>query len=214
MGKTHAATVTPSQASSAPSRAEVIRLTDDIRRDFQQVAQTFWDIGVKLARVKRERFYAVLGYASFAEYAGAEFGVRLRQVQKMLAVAAVYARTDAVRVGIERGAELISYCNRLPTRPDPGELWREDALIGDKPLSACTVDDIARAKDELVRARALKRAKTPTARRDAARAKAVATAVHAFVRTSDLGRPRVTVREDEVIVRFSRAALARRLLPD
>ena len=96
----------------------------------------------------------------------------------------------------------------------PSTFIRCSALALAVLFSACTVDDIARAKDELVRARALKRAKTPVARRDAARAKALATAVQAFVRTSDLGRPRVTVREDEVIVRFSQAALARRLLPD
>jgi hypothetical protein len=196
------------------TRGEVIALTDAIRDDLDALAQTFWDIGAKLARIKQGALYEVLGYATFHEYAVGEFRVKLRQVEKMMTIARAYGRTDAVELGIERSAALLGYARALRPAIDPGELVRGDARVGDRPLSACTVADILVATEALKANVRAKIAARPGARADARDAKALARAVREYAQAIDLGRAKVTVRGDEVVLRFSRAALKNRLLPD
>lgn len=198
--------------SRRPSRSEVIALTDRIRTNLDETARTFWDVGRDLGRVKRERLYELMQYATFHEYVAGELRVKVRQVQKMLAIAQTYVRDDAVAVGgIEHGAALIGYCKLLPGRPDPGELVRADTVVGEKPLSACSVQDILDATEALREARRVARSRSGAARSESHAKKSLAKAVRAFVRDSSLGRAHVDVRSDEVIVRFSRNALAQRL---
>lgn len=194
------------------SRSEVIALTARIRTNLDETARTFWDIGCDLGRVKRERLYEVLQYATFRDYVAGELHVKVRQVQKMLAIAQTYVRDDAVAVGgIERGTALIGYCKLLPGRPDPGELLRGDAPVGDKPLSTCSVQDIVGAAQVLRDARALARSRSGAARRESRASKDLEKALRAFVRESSLGRVHIDVRSDEVVVRFARGALVQRL---
>jgi hypothetical protein len=196
------------------TRSEVIALTDAIRSDLDTLARTFWDIGAKLARIKQGALYEVLGYASFQEYATGEFRVKLRQVEKMMTIARAYGRTDAIELGVERSAALIAYCRVLRPAVDPGALVRSDALVGEQPLSACTVADILAATEALkAKARATIAAR-PSARAEARDAKALAQAFHGFARASKLGRAKVVVQGDEVVIRFSRAALKARLLAE
>ena len=196
------------------TRSEVIALTDAIRRDLDTLAQTFWDIGAKLARIKQGALHEVLGYATFPEYATGEFRVKLRQVTKMMSIARAYGRSDAVELGVERSAALIGYCRALRPAVDPGELVRSDAVVGEQPLSACTVADILAATDALKARVRAKIAARPGARAETRDAKALARAVRDFARASDLGRAKVVVQGEEVVIRFSRAALKARLLGD
>ncbi len=204
-------TLVPTKARM--TRGEVIALTDAIRSDLDALAQTFWDIGAKLARIKQGAFYEVLGYATFQEYAVGEFRVKLRQVEKMMTIARAYGRTDAVELGIERSAALLAYSRALRPTIDPGELVRSDAVVGERPLSACTVGDILVATEALKASVRATIAARPGSRADARDAKALARAFREYAHSIDLGRAKVTVRGDEVVVRFSRTALKSRLLP-
>lgn len=193
------------------ARSETIAVTDRIRQNLDHAARTFWDIGNDLSRVKRERLFVHLEYDTFRAYVAGELHLKLRQVQKMLAVAQTYVKDDAVAVGgIERGTALIRYCRLLPGRPDPGELLRADAAIGDVPLSACTADDLVAAAAARKAERAKARGRSQAARREAGRTRALAKAVHAFAREAELGRAKVEVGEDMVVLRFARSAMDRR----
>lgn len=197
------------------SRADVIAITRRIRANLDQAARTFWDIGNDLAHIRRGRLYEVLSYASFNAYVTGELRVKVRQVQKMLAIAHTYVRDDAARVGgIERGTALIAYCRQLPGRPDPGELVRADAAVAGKPLSECDTGDIVAATQELKTARSLKRAQSPAARQEARARENVQKTVRAYLRRANLGRAQVTVEGDEIILRFARGALMERLRDD
>ncbi len=201
------------KGSTLTTRSEVIKLTDRIRENLDQAARTFWDIGNDLGRIKREHLYRLLSYDTFHAYVAGELKVKLRQAQKMLALAQAFVRDDAVAVGgVERGTALMRYCKLLPGRPDPGELVRADALVGELPLSACSVDDIAAATQAQRAQNAKARGRSPAERRAASTARAVAKAVRAFARDSELGRPDVVVRDDEVVVRFVRSTVERRFL--
>ena len=205
---------TPAPAKPRATRTDVIALTDAIRHDLDALARTFWDIGAKLARIKQGGLYEVLGYATFEEYAVGEFRVKLRQVEKMMTIARAYGRTDAVELGVERSAALLGYARTLRPAVDPGELVRADALVGDRPLSACTVADILEATETLKAKLRAKIAARPGSRADAREAKALARAVRDFARSAQLGRAKVVVQGDEVVIRFPRSTLKTRLLGD
>lgn len=202
-----------SKPVSTVSRAAVIALTDQVRVHLATVAQTFWDIGILLARVRDEGLYDKLGYASFADYTSSEFRLQLRQVEKMVAIGRAYARADAVDLGVERSAALIGYAKLLRPQVDPGELARADATVGGRPVSACNVDDIRAATAALREERRLARGRAPDARRVASENKALVKAVHAFTKDAAIGRARVSIQRGEVVLRFPRAAFKARMKP-
>lgn len=210
MSRTNALVPTKTRAT----RSEVIALTDAIRQDLDALAQTFWDIGAKLARIKQGSLHEVLGYASFEDYAIGEFRVKLRQVEKMMAIARAYGRSDAVELGVERSAALLGYARTLRPRVDPGELVRSDALVGEQPVSACTVVDILAATEALKAKVRAKIAARPGSRAEAREAKALARAVRDYATSAKLGRAKVVVQGDEVVIRIARSALKARLMGD
>ena len=204
-------TVPSGKGSTLTTRSEVIKLTDRIRENLDQAARTFWDIGNDLGRVKREHLYRMLSYDTFHAYVAGELKVQVRQAQKMLAIAQTFVRDDAVAVGgVERGTALIRYCKVLPGRPDPGELVRADVLVGETPLSACSVDDVVAATQAQRAQNARARGRSPAERRAAGVAKVITKAFRTFAREAELGRPDVDVRDDEVVVRFRRSTFERR----
>lgn len=209
--RTERASLVTRRPTSA-AHAEALAVTARIRDNLEQAARSFWDIGNDLARVRQQKLYEHLGYETFDDYVAGELKVRLRQVQKMLTVARMYARDDAASLGgIERSSALIAYCRQLPGRPDPGALVRADAEVDGRPLSACDTDAIVAATRRLKHERALRRARRPSEREKARDAKEALALVSAFVKASKLGRAKVTLHRNEIVLRFNRAAFLRRI---
>jgi hypothetical protein len=192
---------------AADRRRQAIELTNGIRQDFKQATKLFWGIGQKLEVVLERKLFTELGYTRFLSYRDGELALAATQAYKMVRVVRHFVRADAERLGLECADALIPYAKQL--RVDPGLLVRENALVGDKPITVATVRDIrgaARAARAATRAR-LDRA--PAAREKKREAKALLRALRTALAEARLGRPAITVAADGFVVRVSRAAVVK-----
>ena len=186
-------------------RHQAIGLTNAIRQDFEQATSLFWGIGEKLAAIIARKLFAELEYPSFQAYLDGELSVAATQAYKMVRVVRHFVRADAERLGLECADALIPYAKEL--RVDPGLLVRENALVGDKPVTAASVRDI-RGAVQAVRAATRERLDRAPARRAKKReAKALLQALRAVLVDAQLGRPVITVAKDGFVVRISKTAV-------
>jgi hypothetical protein len=190
---------------------EAERLTRSIVDRLRDVTGAFWEIGTLLERIQNQKLYAALGYDSFRAYVDGALSVAATQAYTMIRVVRSYTRSDAEALGLGRAAELISYAKALGDI-DPGQLVREGAAIGDKPLREASLREIQAAARAEREAKVARRRPSPRERLRKREAKAIAAALRAAHKQLDLGRGLIEVREDEVIVRFARTALAKRLV--
>ena len=198
---------------SASGRRAAIALTDAIKLDLRSIGALFWEVGEKLRRVSDERVYTQLGYATFREYLDGELSVSARQAFKMVAIVRAYVRDDAEAIGFERGAALITYARAHGSAVDPGQLVRDDAAIGDKPISACSVRDLRAAAMEARRQRLLSRSRSQAARSEARRVKEVVQALRRFAGEHDLGRVKIVKRKGIVVLHLTYEHLDKRFAP-
>lgn len=195
-------------ALAAQRRTDAIRITDAIRQDLGAATRVFWGIGNNLRRLADEKLYLALSYATLREYIAAELDIAASQAFKMMRVVRAFTQSDADKVGLERAALLITYAKAVG-HGDPGELVRADATIGSTPASQASRGELSEAIRELRGAKRAKRARSQSARNAARQAKTIAQRVHALARDEHLGRAKVEVRDTEVVIRLSRASLAR-----
>jgi hypothetical protein len=195
-------------AESDGRRGEALALTHAIRDDFKAATGLFWQIGDKLQAVVERKLFGELGYSSFAQYLANEFAVAATQAYKMIRVVRNFVQKDAERVGLECADMLIPYAKQLGT--DPGLLVREDALIGDKPVSQSTVRDLRRALRGVRGQRSAKRARTPAARQAKKRTEGIVKGLRASLAEAKLGRPRITVTATGYLVQFTHGAMEKR----
>ena len=192
------------------TRSEAIALTDAIKDDLRAMAQTFWDIGDKLRRVRERALFRALAYESFEAYVEAELGVQIRQALKMLRVVRTYARGDAAAIGLERSAALIRLCNARGGKLDPGELVRANAeIVPGVAVLAATVDQIDEAARVAKKARALKRGRAEGARRQAREDKAALARLRELLKGAGLARLQITLKGDEAHIVVPRSRLKR-----
>ncbi len=188
-------------------RTQAIHLTNDIRRDFTQATALFWGIGKKLETLVERKLFAELGYSSFQAYLDGELSVAASQAYKMVRVVRHFVRADAERVGLECADALIPYAKEL--RVDPGILVRENALVGDKPVTDATVRDIRNAAKAVRAATRQRLDRSPARRAKKREVKALLQALRAVLAKAQLGRPVITVARDGFVVRISQAAVAK-----
>ncbi|MFO0745090.1 MAG: hypothetical protein U1F43_05345 [Myxococcota bacterium] len=200
----------PSVPDGRALRDEATRLTQVVVDRLRDITGAFWEIGNVLERIQSQKLYAALGYDSFRSYVDGALGVATTQAYMMIRVVRAYTRSDAESLGLERAAGLITYAKALGGTVDPGLLVRENAPVGDKPARVASLRDIQAAVRAQREARSAKRRRSPRERLRKREADAIAAGLRAAHRAQDLGRGVVEVRDDEVVVRFSREALARR----
>lgn len=152
----------PSVLPLDPRRAHAEALTASVLQDLQTAKQTFFSIGEKLHEMQTKRLYDTLGYPDFRTYINDRFDVAAAQAYKMIQVVRNFVRADAEKLGVERAVKLIRYAKLA--RVDPGLLVREDRLVGEKPVSATTIQDVARAIGDLRKAMRQRTSRTGHAR--------------------------------------------------
>jgi len=196
----------------SPEVARAEELTAAIVADLGTVTQSFWRIGRGLHELLDQRLYQHLGYATFRAYCEARLSCEIGQAYKTVRVVRSFFQEDAEKIGLERAAALITYAKLLKT--DPGNLVRENILVGDKPLVTASKRDIlaaaARERDRLARLRA----RAPAPRQINRENKRIAALLRGAIKQAGLPRParvEVDLHSDEVVIRLPRKALVERL---
>lgn len=194
----------------AAQRAEALRLTKQISAQIVDIARAFWDVGRALEDVRRHKLYAALGYDTFRAYVDAELSVAATQAYAMIRVVQTFTREDAAKVeSLDRAVALITYGRAVDK--EPGELVRTEALVAGKPAHTAPIRDILNASRAQRDQVAKKKARNPAALARRRADDRLAAKLRAFHREHALGRAVITVSAGEVVVRFSRDAIARRL---
>ena len=201
----------PAQASAPSSaRAHAEALTSAILEDLATLTRTFWSIGEKLHAFVDDRLFAELGYASFSAYVEARLGVAVAQAYKMVRVIRNYVRADAERLGLERADSLIRYAKHIGV--DPGELIRQDALIGSKPVSEASVREIETAANAAYKAKVEARNRAPAVRRVHRENRTIADELKRVLAAAGIRGAKLQVAKGELVIRLDRAHLAKRFL--
>ena len=109
-----------------------------------RIERTFWEVGRVLVSIRDESLHRALGYDNLEVLARERLGLSKTVAWKLLSVAEVLPRDEAVKLGQEKAYALIAYARAAPDQ-DPTVLIQEDAAIAGKPLSETTVRDLEAA---------------------------------------------------------------------
>lgn len=115
-----------------------------IARNRQQIADSFFDIGLELAVLRRVEVWSAMGHASFDEVIPST-GLSRSTAFSLLSITSRFTRGTAVRLGPERSRSLIRYTDATAEEDDPETLAREDAEINGTPISKLTAEQIEQA---------------------------------------------------------------------
>ena len=190
----------------AARRKKLAALGALIRRRLTTVVESFYDIGVALTKIMKEKLYAADQHTSLEAYLDAEKFLSAAQARKLIDIVKNVPREQALAVGQERAYALIALSRATP-EPDSAAELIADGVIEGQPAAKASVRTIKGAAKAL-RAKA---PKTPLAK---ARLKAdVATekALRAALRAAGLPVTAVRIGTDAVHVELPRAKLEQAL---
>lgn len=191
-------------------RARAEALTSEILVDLATLSETFWQVGEKLHALVNERLFTKLGYETFPDYVEARLGVAVGQAYKMVRVIRNYVRADAERLGVERSDSLIRYAKHVGV--DPGELIRQDAVVGTRPVSQASVREIEAAANAAYKAKVEARSRAPAVRRVHRENRAIADELKRLLLDAGIRGAKLSVAKGELVIRLDRAHLAKRFL--
>ena len=200
------ALVIKAEAAEAARTALAQKLVADIKRLVGKVARDFWELGRALKTMRDKKLHAALGYDSFEAMVDGEKLVSDTLAYKLITVVENVPKREAVRLGYEKAAALVSYVKATPEDDSAAELAKADALIGGKRVSKSSVRDLE-ARKQAVRAKA--DATKPKGAVALARAKAdaaVLAQVKARLRAAGLRKATITLRGTSIIITLERAA--------
>jgi hypothetical protein len=89
-----------------------------IRRRRDRITEDFYDIGEAIVRLRRPGVVAALGYASFAALCEKALGMGETQASHLVTIVGSLGREDALRLGQERSAALISVAHAMPAKAE------------------------------------------------------------------------------------------------
>ena len=200
--------VTKAEAAEAV-RAKLAReLVADIKTRIGQVARTFWELGRALKTMRDKKLHSALGYASFEAMVDGEKLGSDTLAYKLITVVENVPKREAVRLGYEKAAALVSYVKVTPEDDSAAELAKSDALIGGKRVSKSSVRELE-AHKKAVKAKA--DASKPKTAAQVARAKADAALlkrVKAQLAAAGLRTAVIVLRGPKVVIEVERGAFA------
>lgn len=177
-------------------------LIAEIRKGLRTVGGQFLEIGRAIKTVYDEELHRPLGYESFeALLAGENLGSRA-QAFKLMAVAAVFAHVGIEDFGIERAHALIAYTRATPAADDPAELFQENAIVRGKPLRESSVEDILRARREVLATEAQKTPASAAAKARQAREREATKRVAAALKAAKLPPAEFVVQGRTVVAKW------------
>jgi hypothetical protein len=192
-------------------RHACVTLLREIREQLAGIAESFWEIGDRLRRIRDGRLFAALGYDHFEPFLQGEVPAIANQAEKMIAVCRTFVKQDTVGIGLEKARALITYCRVKRDGVDAGELVRANATIGETTVQAASVRDVRRAIAAVRAERAAKRGRSPQERRAVREQRAMVATLRSVLTGAGLGRATIEHRGGDVVVRFRAQALGKRL---
>lgn len=170
------------------------------------ITSGFWELGKVLAELSERKSHLALGYDRFDAMVDERLGISKSVAMRLMAVAARLPRKEAVKLGQERAYALIVYASSTPAGEDPVALAKADApIVGGRPLSQTSVRDLMAARH--------KRPKPLKQRAIEAEDRRLATAVKAQATRAGLRGVKVEVVSGEVVVRMTRRAAEKWVVP-
>jgi hypothetical protein len=179
-----------------------------IQRRKQRITEDFYDVGEALRELLRKKLYKPLGHASFEALLGAHDIMSPAQARKLVSLVEHVPRDEALSLGQEKAYELVAYTAATPDADVPAELVRDDAKIGDKPLSKASVREI-RVAAKQARATNTKAPTTKAARERARRDTNLVAAARKVLRPLGLGRASIQVKSEKVVITVAASMLER-----
>ncbi len=193
----------------AGRRAEDLRakrartIVEQIRKALRAIGGEFLELGRAIKTVYDDELHRPLGYDSFeALLVGEKLGSRT-QAFKLMAVAAVFAHVGIEDFGIERAHALIAYTRATPAADDPAELLQGNAVVGGKPLRDSSVEDILRARREVLATEAAKTPASAAAKARQAREREATRRVAAALKAAKLPPAEFAVQGRTVVAKWA-----------
>lgn len=178
-------------------------LLEAIRGQMADVAESFLELGASLKALYDGALHTPLGYDSFEALLSGERLVSRSQAFKLMAVASVFAKADIRDFGIERAMALIAYTRATPEEDDAAELLRANAEVGGVEVRSATIDDLQRARREVLMAQA---GAAPASAEAVARARAQKTAIQTIkrgIKAGGLPRAEVVAQGAKVVATWA-----------
>lgn len=127
-----------------------------IKRNKADIAESFYDIGLALARLQRPEAIAALGHPSFEVLCQAEFGFGVAQARRLIDIPEAITRDEAREIGQTKVIALLGLAKATPEVDTAASLFRKKgvALPGGRVLSPkkASAREIERAAGEIRRA--------------------------------------------------------------
>jgi hypothetical protein len=93
-----------------------------VKRRRARITEDFYDIGEAIARLRRPGIAQSLGFASFAKLCAAELDMSESQATHLATIVKAIPREDALRLGQERSAALVSVATAMGSTTSPAAL--------------------------------------------------------------------------------------------
>ena len=162
-----------------------------IRRRQAQIAESFYDIGEALVRLKRPDVVKAAGHATFRELCEEDLEMSVATADRLVAIVTHVAREDALRMGQQRALALAQLANATPEADSAAQLETKTRKLPSGKrldLSKASTREIESATREL---RAAKPAAKPSrGRTTTPEEKERATALQTALRKNGLARAR------------------------
>jgi len=124
-------------------------LVNLIERKADDVKHAFFDIGAAWVELANNRLYLALGFATFADLVEASGVMGLSQAKKLMAVAELVPREDALRMGTEKAYAITRLTSLLPEGKPVKDVLREHDVINGQSVEQASTRDIEAAVERL-----------------------------------------------------------------
>lgn len=142
------------ERSAAAAKAEAQEQLQLIRRRSSAIAESFFDIGVALEKLKAPRLLSALGHKTFRSLLETELQMSQTQAYRLMRVVAQIPRHEAVTLGPARSYALLDLAKATPEVDSVVTLLRDRVTL---PGRAEPVDVRALSAEELRRAARVER---------------------------------------------------------
>src|SRR5947208_222063 len=102
------------RALTRANRERCAELTAEIHRKTSDIRDSFFEIGEALVEINNNALFKAAGHPTFPSYLAAEGLMSPSQASKLISVAELMGREDAITLGTEKAYALTQYARALP----------------------------------------------------------------------------------------------------
>ena len=191
------ATTATKATSAAQARAEA--LLKEIARRKERIAEDFYDIGVALAQIAKNKLHLALGHKSFDEMLKARNVLNPSTARSLIQLVGSMTRDEALAYGQEKAIALLGYARATPEIDTPKTLMAAGQLPDGKPVAKASVRDLKQAAKKVRTAEG----KSKPASAEAKNAEIEAKAVARWLRERGAGKAEISAsrRKEGYVIR-------------